>query len=207
MAEAQRITDPNLLGNLVAELSSLTIGASKPQEIGSPTREVTLVLLQPLSNAKMLAACRNTSLRSNQKSNSAAARPSKYEYLDVGPLSKAWRQALMKVAPISKLTFDLTLPQPGEESTSVFETVYWDVALPEEGGLAVRTQDVMNIAITIATEMRMRIDGNLQLGLTYGEAEGASARGMALLKKQLLALAEFKTQAKGDEQNEERKEE
>jgi hypothetical protein len=66
--------------------------------------------------------------------------------------------------------------------------------MPREGSLAVRTQGVMTLAVTIATGTQMRADGVLKFGVTYDETEGLSLKAMKLLEKQLLALGlEYKT--------------
>jgi hypothetical protein len=184
MVEAQRITEPNLLSSLTIGLSNLSIDTSKPPQ----TPPTTLALLQPLASPNLLASCRDPDSRLVRKSNGSVCGTSNNEYLNIQPLSLAWRQAVIKAPPISQLTFDLALPKHKGEK------VYWDTALPREGGLAVRTQDVMTLAITIATGTRMRADGVLKFGVTYDETEGVSLRAMKLLEKQLSALGpEYRT--------------
>lgn len=99
---------------------------------------------------------------------------------------------MTKVPPISQLTFDLSLPKEDEKNKGSFQKIYWDTAMPEEVSLGVHARDVMTLAITIATVMRMRADGDVRFEVTYDETEGVSLKGMTLLKKQLLALAEAK---------------
>jgi hypothetical protein len=203
MVEAQRITEPRLLSNITTGLSNLSIEATKSSHSGSEAQQVKLVLLQPLANIDMLTACRNPDSRLIRKSDGSVCGTSNHEYLDIRPLSLAWRQAVTKVPPISHITFDLTLPRPVEDEKSTsgeFQKVYWDTAVPKEGGLAVGTQDVMTLAITLATGTRMRADGILKFRITYDETEGASLRGVKLLEKQLLALEpEYKVPVKGEE--------
>jgi len=101
----------------------------------------------------------------------------------------------MKAPPIPYLTFDLALPKEDEKhkGLSQFQKVYWDTAMPnQEVSLGVHARDIMTLVITIATETRMRVDGNIRFEVTYDELEGVSLKAMTLLKKQLLALAEFK---------------
>ena len=185
MAGLNRITDPSLLSEIPS------VGTSKLPDLASPTYKATLVLLQPLADANTLATCRKTDSRLHQELNRAVRGTSNPEHLDIRALSKAWRQAVAKVEPISDLTFDLTLPK-GDESTGTFQKVYWEVATPNRWCLAVLTRDVMNIVITIATEMRMRVGGELRLGLIYDETERGTNKKMKILEKQLLALAEYK---------------
>jgi hypothetical protein len=199
MVEAQRITEPSLLSNITIGLSNLSIDTSKLlPDSGSQTPPTTLVLLQPLANADMLASCRDPDSRLVRKPNGSVCGASNHEYLNIQPLSLAWRQAVIKAPPISQLTFDLTLPK--HEGDEIFEKVYWDTGMPREGGLAVRTQDVMTLAITIATGTRMRADGVLKFGVAYDETEGVSIKAMKLLEKQLLALGpEYKTPVRDTE--------
>ncbi|RFU31595.1 hypothetical protein B7463_g4714, partial [Scytalidium lignicola] len=200
MAEAQRITDPSLL-SITTGLSNLNIGTSKLPDSGSATQKLTLVLLQPLANADMLAACCGTDSRLGPNPDSSNHQILR-KNLNIRPLSKAWRQAVMKVPPISDLTFNLTLPK-GDKNTSLSQRLYWEIATPQEGGLIIETKQVMYIATTIATEMRMRSQGDVRFEVIYDKADGTSLRAMSLLKKQLLALAEFKGLTKrGEEQSE-----
>ncbi|PMD64645.1 uncharacterized protein K444DRAFT_491862, partial [Hyaloscypha bicolor E] len=184
MVESLRITEPRLLTDITAKLATLNLSAPEPP----PT---TLVLLQPLANAATLAACLPTS-RSTSTPN--------LQYLDIQPLSLAWRQAVIKAPPMRDLVFDLPLPLPSSTPTSSPETtstsgvqgglqkLYWVTAVPREGGLAVPTRDVMTLIVTIATGIRMRVGGDVRFGLVFDGREGVTGRAMKLLKKQLGAL-------------------
>jgi hypothetical protein len=176
MVEAEPITDPSLLQELNIELllSSLSIETSEPQsESVSQTRQARLALLQPLANADVLDACRDPASR----------------YLNIQPLSKAWRQALAKVPPFPQLTFDLTLPKEDNRSNGSFQKVHWDISMPKEAGLGIVARDVMTLVTTIATGTRMRVDGDVRFEVTYEETDGVSLRAMTRLKQQLLVLA------------------
>jgi hypothetical protein len=231
MVESLRITEPRLLTDITAKLATLNLSAPEPP----PT---TLVLLQPLANAATLAACLPAS-RSTSTSN--------LQYLDIQPLSLAWRQAVIKAPPMQDLVFDLRLPLPtatsassasttsgngvrevprvprvprvqelqalpllfsttasSSKSTSAsgvqgrFQKLYWDTAVPREGGLAVHTRDVITLIVTIATGIRMRVDGEVRFGLVFDGREGVIGHAMKLLKKQLGALEkEYKKGGKG----------
>ncbi|KAK2757935.1 hypothetical protein FQN54_004341 [Arachnomyces sp. PD_36] len=173
MVEAHYFDDPSLL-----------------QESESPIQQATLVLLQPLANADMLGACRNPDSRLVPGPDGVMRRTSIFEYLNIQHLSKAWRQALMKVPPIPYLTFDLALPKErGEKSEGSFQKVYWDTGVPERGGLCILTREVMTLANTIATGIRMRADGEVRFEVTYVESELVSPGGMKTLKGQLLGVA------------------
>ena len=66
--------------------------------------------------------------------------------------------------------------------------------MPQEGGLAVRMPEVRLLAVTLATETRMRVDGYLRFGVIYDQTEGVLLKAMKYLAKLLLALeAEYKT--------------
>ena len=109
-----------------------------------------------------------------------------HQYVNLQRLSRQWRQAITEAPPIAHLIFDLSLPRPeGEED---FEKVYWDTRVPEEGGSAVKTRDVMTLVITIATEMRMRVEGNVKFEVSYEDSEGVSGKAIKLLGKQLAEL-------------------
>ncbi|KAE9375059.1 hypothetical protein N431DRAFT_438382 [Stipitochalara longipes BDJ] len=163
MDEPLRITNPALLTDITTGVSSLNISSDTQPP---PT---TLVLLQPLGNPSRYGTWLPSSIFSR--------------HLSLQSLSLRWRQAVTRVAPISHLIFDLSLPRP--ESHEEFQKVYWDTSVPEEGGIAVRTRDVMTLVITIATETRMRVKGAVRFEVRYGEGEGVSERAMGLLQKQL----------------------
>jgi hypothetical protein len=174
MTEPRRIADPSLLTDITTGLSSLNIEASEPQ----PT---TLVLLQPLANASMLAACR------------PQTSSSKYEFLKIQPLSLAWRQAIIKIPPIPHIIFDLSLPKPPPPPSPSpgeveFQKIYSDAAFPAKGGLGVLIRDVMMMVVTIATETRMRAEGKVKFEVVFDETENVAPAGLKLLEKQLSAL-------------------
>ena len=193
MVDAEPITDPSHLqeSHITIVLSNLSIETSKlSSESASWTQQTKLVLLQPLANADTLEVCREPDSRLVHKPNGSVCGTSNHEYLDIRPLSKAWRQALTKVPPISQLTFDLALPKEDEKSKGSFQNVYWDTAMPQEVSLGVHARDVMTLVITIATEIRMRADGDVRFEVAYDDTEGVSLKAMTLLKKQLFALSE-----------------
>lgn len=183
MVEAESITDPSLLPSLLQKadieplMSSLSIETSTRSSISGPqTQQAKLVLLQPLANDDMLDVCRQPGSR----------------YLNIQPLSKAWRQALVKVPPISQLTFDLTLPKVDEQNKGSFRHVHWDTAMPKDASHGIIARDVMTLVTTIATGVRMRVDGDVRFEVIYDETDGVSLKAMTRLKKQLLVLAETK---------------
>ena len=197
MAETPHITHPTQLSDLTLGLSNLSLENARQLQLDSTTQKITLALLQPLADVDMLATCRNPDSRIVRKPNGVICGTSNNEYLDIRPLSLAWRQAWTKLAPISNVTFDLGLPN-GTESTETVQKVYWDTSIPDQGGLAVFTQDVMTLVNTLATEMRMRAGGDLQFQIIYLESEGVGERPMKLLRKQLAALAVYESPRKED---------
>lgn len=198
MAKTQNITDPSLLQDFVITIdqSSIHTDLSKASsESLSQTKQTRLVLLQPLAEAETLAACRGSKSSLFHNSDGSACGPSNHEYLNIEPLSKIWRQALMKVAPIPYLIFDLSLPKEDEKKkgTPQLPKVHWDTSMPSQGrDLGIHAREVMTMVITIATVTRMRFGGNVRFEVTYGENDGASQGAMALLRKQLLVLAKAK---------------
>ncbi|KAF4211778.1 hypothetical protein CNMCM8980_008686 [Aspergillus fumigatiaffinis] len=194
MTELDLVTDPDDLNefHITAGLSSLNTGGSAASPDPAPrTRTVKLVLLQPLANPDMLAACRNPDSRVTRRSTGNSGDTSTSEFLDIRPLSKAWRQATMNVPPFSHLIFDLTLPKANEARNDSFRKVYWDIGMPQGDTLSVETRDVMNLVVTIATETRIRAKGNVCFEIVYDEDEGAAPRVLTRLDKQLLALQKF----------------
>lgn len=181
---------------ITVRLSDLSIEELTLLSTGSQTRRVKLVLLQPLADAKMRAACRNPASRFLQMMDGSQGRPTNDEILNIQPLNAAWRQAITKATPPRDVIFDLTLPK-GNTSTSGFERVYWSSALPREGGLAVHFRDVMILAVTLATNIRMRVAGNLKFSIIADESEGIRPESVRKLNMQLLALARFKRRALG----------
>lgn len=77
--------------------------------------------------------------------------------------------------------------------------------MPQEWGVAIRTQDVLTLSVTIATAMRMWAGRDLRFEVTFDETEGVSLWAMTLLRKQLLALgAEYKSRFKDEEGRDEK---
>ena len=192
MSQEVNITEPNLLQGFCGTkgLSSLDNNSFKlSPESASQPQQMKLVLLQPLANADILKDCRDPNFR---------CLTSNREYLNLQPLSRRWRQELIKITPIPTLIFDLTLPNEGEENNHTFTKVYWDTAMPQEDSIGIHTRDVMTLVITIATEMRMRTNGDVLFEVIYNDTEGVSLKGMSLLKKQLLALSNNKLPIHGE---------
>lgn len=190
MAETQYIADPSQLSGIATRMSMLRV---EDDSTGSQEQHVTLALLQPLAQDDVLASCRNPASRVLRNSNGIICGKSNNEFLNIKPLSTAWRQAAKAEAPIARVIFDLTLPNLGDKKTTEFSKIYWDTAVPNGGGVCVITQDAINLAITLATAMtmRMRGSGRLFFGLTFDEAQRPSAVAMGRLEKHLTNLANY----------------
>ena len=73
---------------------------------------------------------------------------------------------MKQAALISDVVFDVTLPKVDESYGSGFQNLFWDTSVPHEGGIAINTQAVMTLVITLATAMRMTSSGEVRFGLT-----------------------------------------
>lgn len=188
--KSEVITDPAALDheNITTDISRITLDAN---DFERPPKLV-LFLLQPLANFEMLAACRNPASRCMRMGDGSKGQPTNNEYLNIAPLSQAWRNAMANAAPRAEIVFDIRLPAISEENG---QKVYWDTSLPRDGGLAVHMQKVMTIAIIIATGVRMRVQGACRFGVSYHD-EGQDWRGdeMKRFQRQLIKLAETKTE-------------
>ncbi|RJE20682.1 hypothetical protein PHISCL_06981 [Aspergillus sclerotialis] len=198
MSLANRITDANQLQEFsISTRQSLN---NKPPRTSSPEptpqkEPVDLILLQPLANRDMFNKCRD--------------RPcdrfwGTEEDLNIQPLGKAWRQALMRIPPIPRLVFDVALPSLGEsEKWKRVRKLFWDRADTCAGqeGFAVCVRDVTTLVITIATEMRMRAGGDVSCEVRYDETDEGLLTAMKVLERQLLAISMADTtsvEEKGD---------
>ena len=171
------ITDP-------AQLHESDLAAS-PDNAGETTQQATprlrLVLLQPLADPAMFAVCRDPTVIGHETL-----------YLDISALDKAWRHALANVPPTPHITFDLSLPNPVDDSQAPLK-IYWDTATPPtKQHMAIVTRNVMRLVASLATVTRMRVQGEVHFGLVYDEVEGVSTRAMDLLSGQLKGIAKAK---------------
>jgi hypothetical protein len=178
-----------VLRDIIYSTSSLSIETQSDS-----ARCIRLALLHPLANTEMLAACRNPNSRFLRNCKGSIVRPSNHETLDIRPLGLAWRQVMANVSPFYEVTFDVTL-QTKESITTPSNTqeLYWEDTVPSEGGVAIITQEVMNLVICLATAIRMRTKGDLCFKVTSDDHELTHPiLRWNLLQKQLLALAKHK---------------
>lgn len=187
MAEPIIITDPNGLSDLSFQLSTLAL--NEPGSGPQPQLHIKLVLLQPLANPEMLSNCRTSTEWVMRTEWGFERGHHKDEFLNIQPLSAAWRQAMKTTTSITKVTFDLSLPRP-DGSSDEFQEVFWDTKLSKLSCLALTTQHVMTMVVTLATAMKMRTTGDLSFDLTYCESK--TTRGMLVLERQLQNLSDYK---------------
>ena len=185
------ITDPAQLqeSDLAVKLSDLDLAGETTQQA---TRRLRLVLLQPLADPAMFAACRNPAPNTTPLVNGRVSDVVGHECLDISALDKAWRHALANVPPTPHITFDLSLPKPVDDSQAP-PKIYWDTATPPTGQhVAILARNVMRLVASLATVTRVRVQVEVHFGLGYDEVEGVSARGMERLRKQLNDIAKAK---------------
>ncbi|KAF2425359.1 hypothetical protein EJ08DRAFT_594525 [Tothia fuscella] len=185
---------------ITLRLSDLSIEDPTLSSTGSQAQRVKLILLQPLTDVKMRAACRNPASKflnmMDGDNRRWKGRPTNDEFLNIQPLNAAWRQAITKATPPSEVILDLTLPK-GETGPGGSERVYWSSALPRQGGQAVNFKDVMSLAVTLATNIRMRTTRDLTFSVITDKLDGIRPESVQLLDKQLLAVAKSMRKASG----------
>lgn len=86
-----------------------------------------------------------------------------------------------------RVTFDTAIPL---ELHAVEDAarIYWDTAVPLEGGFAVRTQDFLNLVIEMATVAVMQGGGAFRSGIAYDPSEGLSQKAVTCLQNHLEKL-------------------
>lgn len=182
MSESIRITAPDQLGDLASRL------AQDARE--DPV--VTLVLLEPLGTEAMLAACRDPSSMVIHDQNGHVCGPSNIETLNIESLSTAWRKAVRDMAPMTDITFDLTLPAlPQERDGDKTARVHWEADAPLNGGITVATNAVTRLAVTLATATRARVKGRVTFRPAFDSTQRPYKPAMERLGKHLQALAAY----------------
>ncbi|KAK5989006.1 hypothetical protein PT974_10504 [Cladobotryum mycophilum] len=173
------ITDPNELSTLsIGQLISNSV-TSQPLDLESMTiPNVKLVLLQPLANPDMLDACYNPFTQDVYAEDGTVIGTAEFEYLNLDPLSLAWRRAIAQVAPIPRES----ALEPGAA---------------RQGGIAVVTQDVCTMVNLLALNMRMRTRRDFLFEIIYDLDEGVREQPMKLLESQLHGLEMRKGALKG----------
>lgn len=168
----------------------------------SPEQPLTLrlKLLFALKDPALLASSRNPGSKFVRDNAGNRLRPHDSEYLDIQSLGKAWRQALAAcpAASVQRIVFDGALPRDlREESESVVaEELFWDRTMPHEGGIAVGTQDFINLVVSLATVFKMKSlksGGGVGFEVEYEEDVEHDQRKIAFqgLNKILLRLSEY----------------
>ncbi|RAH61185.1 hypothetical protein BO85DRAFT_506772 [Aspergillus piperis CBS 112811] len=179
------------------DLSELQPNQKPPPSL----REARLPLLRPLEKADILELCiQSPSIHIGDYNSMVEAQE---RNLDLQPLSKLWRQEMMKLPPFAKIIFDLTLPLREDE-----DAIVWDIGKRREGCFIVGVREVMHIATTIALTTRVRLKGEAvsfdldyeDLDLVYddGSDEVVSWR-LDALREEIRALGTAKSnEVKGE---------
>lgn len=147
----------------LAALATANTEASEPDS----TQHIQLNLLEPLADPDVLSQCRNPKPRQIWPG----------EYIDITPLSKAWRDCWKTFQPASGnmvITFDLSLPTVTSEAGA--RTLWWDRTIPSEcNHMAVLSNQVLLLARTLATVMKMRCQGRARFVVVTGQEDGNDA--------------------------------
>jgi hypothetical protein len=88
----------------------------------------------------------------------------------------------------------------GDGAARSSHELYWESTIPSDGGLAVVTPGVMTLAVTLATQMRMRVKDEVRFKLALPEGVQPTPSAMKLLEMQLSALAKHETAGNDGEQ-------
>ncbi|RAK79302.1 uncharacterized protein BO72DRAFT_525978 [Aspergillus fijiensis CBS 313.89] len=174
---------------ITAGLSQLGAGPSMPQFWGN--HPVKLALLKPLANSETLADC------TNHKTDFCADHSEPGQMcLDIYCLGRAWRQELLKVPPMSFLIFDITIPvikYQGKGKARAKDTDETEPQLAwgdcERPCLVVSMREVIHIATTIATTMKIRGKNSTRFAVMYDPAQLIRLDEMIELKEKLRALS------------------
>ncbi|PYI33235.1 hypothetical protein BP00DRAFT_424103 [Aspergillus indologenus CBS 114.80] len=189
MSLADYTFDPSVLHDFyrVEELSPL---GSKSTSIPHQ-HQATIALLQPLRNTDILESCRQP-----RATPYTGCRNARHAYLNLDPLSKAWRQQMMKLPPFARLVFDLTLPP---RDTRQSPEIYGDDNIPEKVCCVVETRDIMTLVRSIALTTVMRAKRKVaSFDVVFNQEDGVSVKGMEILKGQLVALSQAKGTAEAN---------
>lgn len=163
--------------------------------------KLSISLLQPLTDPSVLAASRNpTSKYCRDEAGNRLPCMTNNEYLDLTSLGKLWRAEWTKISPTSvgEVCFDLALPRlrSGNNSERAPRVlVHWETGMSSEGGLAVITQDVINLVVLLATVLRMR--GGSKEEIRFSLREDEEERMMASTSTRLKATLERLSRSSG----------
>lgn len=177
MSENMRIVDPSQLADFTR---------SESTEDG----HVTLALLHPLNTKEMFDRCRTNTPDVIRNQYGEACGTTDVETLNLDPLAAAWRKAVKEVASITKITFDITLPQvPREQEEGRQSRIHWETDPPARGGFSAPSMVVLRLVAALATATRMWVGGEMSFKLTYDSAQHPPETAMERLEKHLEVLA------------------
>lgn len=182
-------TDPRVLAS-PEELAIL----AQDQQGTSVALHVKLLLLQPLSNAQVLQASRNPGSKFIRDAAGNKCGPSNDEYLDLSYLGKSWRTVwldfLRNTTPAS-IAFDGALPVARSEAGDE-QKIRWDIDPHESGGIYVMQRDFQILAITLATEARMCLKGDIKLYNANESLQGWHLKSLKEFEEHLQKLSNYK---------------
>ncbi|GCB22674.1 hypothetical protein AAWM_05559 [Aspergillus awamori] len=194
MATTEYVSDPEFLQEfcLSEDLSQLRLDQNTVPSL----REARLALLRPLERADILKSCTPPPVTDHDPYFKIKTQA---EYLDLQPLSKMWRQELMRIPPFSRIIFDISLPQrhPLEAAGCDNSRIQWDIYRSRNSTPAIPFREVMQMATTIALTTRMRMKGEaVSFDIVYddennindGETDEVFLHRMGMLRQQIIEL-------------------
>lgn len=107
MVDAENSTKPNIPPESQIDASPPSLDIESYKSFSDQKQEMRLALLKPLAKLDIFEAWRDPNSRQTWQDGTQ-------EYLNIRPLSKAWRQSLNQRPPFPHLTFDLSLPDKDE---------------------------------------------------------------------------------------------
>ncbi|KAK4507387.1 hypothetical protein PRZ48_001122 [Zasmidium cellare] len=141
---------------------------------------VTITIFAPLAHEHVLADCRNPDSRYAKTPEGQRCGMTDFEYLDISSLAQAWRDNWKTVPTfITKVTFDLTLPEPDDG----VERVRWEHGY--RSGLKIHPpeRETVSLVNTMVLGMNMRSQGRVKM-----EAVGKDAQGLGTIRSYIEAL-------------------
>ncbi|KAH6634764.1 hypothetical protein B0J18DRAFT_471696 [Chaetomium sp. MPI-SDFR-AT-0129] len=156
--------------------SSSSSSQQSQQPVLPPIR---LALLAPLAKRAVYNTCRMSCSYNDTKNKSGCVCP----VLDISPVAEAWKQAIVDAPPAVWVRFDVTLPETvpgtdgGDNKNNTTQTFSWEeggtqeVGAKNSAGVRVRTQDVAQLVMALATAVTECARGEgVQLGVVDYQA-------------------------------------
>lgn len=145
---------------------------------------LNIILFAPLAHSEVLQQCRDYNSRYAKNSEGQRCGLTDYEYLNIDTLAKAWRDnwKTLPVTSISRVTFDLTLPEPDEG----VEQVRWEYGSRTRVKIHPPERETTSLVNTLLLEMHMRSRGRVKMDVV-SSGEGVQAR-MGMITSYIEAL-------------------